>query len=84
MRSVSDASRTRARNASDGITTRGPIHIDESRVNTRFGNGSMTKSPPWCIRNTNDTSVRVSDGSSLKVMPAVSTCANLPGSRLRR
>ncbi|CFS65320.1 Uncharacterised protein [Mycobacterium tuberculosis] len=53
-------------------------------MNTRFGNGSMTKSPPWCIRNTNDTSVRVSDGSSLKVMPAVSTCANLPGSRLRR
>ena len=42
-------------------------------MNTRLGNGSMTKSAPWCMRSTSDTSVRVSDGSSLNVMPAIST-----------
>ena len=46
MRSVSDVSRMRAGSASEVIATRGPIQNDESRVNIKFGSGSMTKSPP--------------------------------------
>ena len=49
----------RAGRASDVIATRGPIQNDESRVNSRFGNGSMTKSPPWCMRRTSDSSPAV-------------------------
>ncbi|SKS79035.1 Uncharacterised protein [Mycobacteroides abscessus subsp. abscessus] len=46
MRSVSEVSRTRAGRASVVIANLRPIQKDESRVNNRFGNGSMTKSDP--------------------------------------
>ena len=72
MRSVSEVSRIRAGRASDRIATRGPIQNEESRVNSRLGSGSMTKSAPWCIRRTSDSSLPAI-GNSVNVMPAVST-----------
>ena len=66
------------------MTTRGPTQIDESRVKTRFGNGSMTKSVPRCMRRTSEPSGRASEGSSSNVIPAVSTSASLAGSRPRK
>ena len=60
------------------IATRGPIQNDESRVNNRFGSGSMTKSPPWCIRRTSDSSPPL-NGNSLNVIPAISTRASDAG-----
>ncbi len=70
MRSVSDA--PARRNASDGITTRGPIHIDEVAGEHQVRhNGSMTKSPAMVLHPTPTTRRSACpDGSSLKVMPA--------------
>ena len=81
-RSATSRERVRA-SASDVIATRGPIQNDESRVNSRFGSGSMTKSPPWCIRRTNDSSPPL-NGNSLNVIPAISTDASGAASSVRR
>src|SRR3954447_11658543 len=43
----------------------------------------MTKSPPWCIRRTSDSSPP-ENGNSLNVIPAINTRASGPASSVRR
>ncbi|SHT36042.1 Uncharacterised protein [Mycobacteroides abscessus subsp. abscessus] len=85
MRSVSEVSRTRAGRASVVIANLRPIQKDESRVNNRFGNGSMTKSDPWCMVRTSDgCATPPPSGSSSNVIPHMSTYARSAASSDRR